>query len=164
MRIGIEGGSLLQGTLVAWIGANLGAAISFLLSRTLLRRKVEKWVAGNKKFASLDRAVAREGWKIVALTRLSPAFPFSLLNYAYGLTGVRFLPYVLASLVAMLPGALLYVYLGAAGAQVAEAATGAGSWGKTALQGIGLAATLAVTVVITRIARRALKEAEEADD
>ena len=155
---------LALGTAVVSVGATLGAALSFLLARTLLRRRVERWVEGNERFASLDRAVAREGWKIVALTRLSPAFPFTLLNYAYGLTGVRFWHYVLASWVAMLPGSLLYVYIGAAGAQAAEAATGAGSWGKTAAQGVGLAATLLVTVLITRVARKALREAQAESD
>jgi uncharacterized membrane protein YdjX (TVP38/TMEM64 family) len=103
--------------------------------------------------------VAREGWKIVALTRLSPVFPFNLLNYAFGLTGIGFWAYVLASGVAMLPGTLLYVYIGAVGAQAAQAASGAGSWGRTMIQVVGLLATIAVTVVIARIALRALKQA-----
>jgi uncharacterized membrane protein YdjX (TVP38/TMEM64 family) len=151
------------GTLVASGGATLGAALCFLLSRTLLRRRVERWVEGRETFASLDRAVSREGWKIVALTRLSPVFPFNLLNYAFGLTGVGFWPYVLASWVAMLPGALLYVYLGAVGAAAAEAAAGAGSWGRTAIRAAGLVATITATVIIARIARRALQQAGRDD-
>ncbi len=150
---------VVTGTILVSIAATTGAAMCFLLARYFLRSRVERWVAGNKKFAAIDRAVAREGWKIVALTRLSPVFPFNLLNYSYGLTGIRFWPYVLASWVAMLPGSLLYVYIGAAGAQVAESATGAGSWGKTGMQVVGLLATLAVTLLVTRMARRALKEA-----
>jgi uncharacterized membrane protein YdjX (TVP38/TMEM64 family) len=154
---------VVVGTLVVSVGSTLGAALSFLLARTLLRSRVERWVAGNEKFAAIDRAVAREGWKIVALTRLSPVFPFNLLNYSYGLTGVRFWPYVLTSWVAMLPGTVLFVYLGAAGAQVADSVTGAGSWARTVLQVVGLMATLAVTVLITRVARRALREGSGAE-
>jgi len=152
---------VVGGTILVSIAATTGAAVCFLLARYLLRSRVERWVAGNEKFTAIDSAVAREGWKIVALTRLSPIFPFNLLNYSYGLTGIGFWPYVLASWVAMIPGSLLYVYIGAAGAQVAESASGAGSWGQTALQVAGLLATLAVTILVTRIARRALKEAQD---
>jgi len=150
---------LVLGTALVSIASTTGAALAFLLARTVMRARVERWVAGNPKFAAIDRAVGVEGWKIVALTRLSPVFPFNLLNYAYGLTAARFWPYVLTSWITMLPGTVLYVYLGVAGADVAAAATGAADWGKTALQIVGLAATLAVTLFITRIARRALREA-----
>jgi len=155
---------VVGGTILVSFAATTGAALCFLLARYLLRSRVERWVAGNEKFAAIDRAVAREGWKIVALTRLSPVFPFNLLNYSYGLTGIGFWPYVLASWVAMIPGSLLYVCIGAAGAQVAESASGAGSWGKTAMQVAGLLATLAVTILVTRIARRALKEAQAPEE
>jgi hypothetical protein len=105
----------------------------------------------------VDRAIGEQGWKIVGLTRLSPAFPFNVQNYAYGLTSVSFRDYVLASWVAMLPGTLLYVYIGVAGARVARAATGAADWGRTALQVVGLAATLAVVVAVGRVATRAIR-------
>lgn len=152
---------LLWGTVLVSIASTVGGALAFLLARYLLRDRVESWVAGREKFAMVDRAVAEKGWKIVALTRLSPVFPFNLQNYAYGLTGVGFRGYVLASWIAMLPGTLLYVYLGAAGVQVAAAATGAASWGRTALQLLGLVATLAVAVVAGRIATRVLREAAD---
>jgi uncharacterized membrane protein YdjX (TVP38/TMEM64 family) len=121
------------------------------------------WFEGRKRFEAVDRAVGEEGWRIVALTRLSPLFPFNLLNYFYGLTRVSFRGYVLASWVAMLPGTVLYVYLGAAGAQVASAATGTADWGRTALQVLGLLATLGVAIVAGRIATRALR-AKAGDD
>ena len=150
---------VVLGTAIVSVSSVTGAALAFLVARYLLRSRVERWVEGNVSFAAIDRAVGREGWKIVGLTRLSPVFPFNLQNYAYGLTAVGFWAYVFASWIAMLPGTLLYVYLGAASVDVAEAATGAANWGKTALQVVGLLATLAVTVLITRIARKALKEA-----
>jgi uncharacterized membrane protein YdjX (TVP38/TMEM64 family) len=147
---------VLLGTIVVSVSSVTGAALAFLLARYLLRSRVERWVAGNQRFAAIDRAVGRQGWKIVALTRVSPVFPFNLQNYAYGLTAVGFWPYLLASWLAMLPGTLLYVYLGAVGVGVAEAATGTVDWVRTGLQWLGLAATLAVTLLVTRIARRAL--------
>ncbi len=149
---------VVLGTVVVSVSSVLGASLAFLVARYLLRARVARWVEGNARFAAIDAAVGREGWKIVALTRLSPAFPFNLLNYAYGLTAVGFWPYVAASWLAMLPGTLLYVYLGAAGAEVAEAATGRVDWARSTLKWIGLAATVAVTLLITRIARRALRQ------
>lgn len=150
---------LLWGTVLVSVASTVGAALAFLVARYVLRDRVARWVEGRRKFEVVDRAVGEKGWRIVALTRLSPILPFNLQNYAYGLTQVSFPGYVLASWAAMLPGTLLYVYLGAAGAQVAEAATGAAGWGRTALQVLGLLATLGVAWMAARIARRALREA-----
>ena len=105
---------LKTGFLVVVIGANLGALCSFLLARTFLREKVARWVEGNSKFRSLDQAIGKQGFKMVLLTRLSPVFPFVLLNYFLGLTAVRTRAYVLANLIGMLPATFLFVYIGAA--------------------------------------------------
>jgi uncharacterized membrane protein YdjX (TVP38/TMEM64 family) len=139
-------------------GSTLGAAGAFLVARYLARDRVERWAAANPRFAAIDQAVGREGWKIVLLTRLSPVFPFTLLNYLYGLTRVRFGAYVLASWIGMMPGTVLYVYLGFAGRAVAQAAAGRASRSPAeyAAWTIGLLATLAVTLYVTRLARRAL--------
>jgi uncharacterized membrane protein YdjX (TVP38/TMEM64 family) len=152
---------LLPGFVTISCGATLGAALAFLVSRHLARRRVEAWVRANPRFEAIDRAVAKQGWKIVALTRLSPVFPFNFQNYAYGLTSVPFWHYLIASWLGMIPGTFLYVYLGTLGRSSLEAASGAGSVAslKLALQVVGLAATLAVTVLVTRTARRALREA-----
>ena len=141
-------------------GSTLGATLAFLVARYLARERVEGWAARNPRFAALDLAVGREGWKIVLLTRLSPVFPFNLLNYLYGLTRVRLGAYVLASWLGMMPGTLLYVYLGFAGRAVAQAAAGssARSTAEYATWIVGLVATLAVTLYVTRLARRALSE------
>ena len=147
------------GTLTVFVAANTGAALAFLIARYVLRDRVERLLAGRPALQAVDRAVETQGWRIVFLTRLSPVFPFNAQNYFYGLTGVTFYQYVAASLVGMLPGTLLYVYIGAAGAEVAEASGGAASWGQTALLVAGLLATAAVVVLVTRVARRELNKA-----
>jgi len=149
------------GTLVVVLAANTGACLAFLIARHLLRSRVERWLSGRDRLAAIDRAVESQGWRVVALTRLSPAFPFNVQNYFYGLTGVSLAGYTAASLVGMLPGTLLYVYIGAAGAEVAAAAGGAASWGETALLIAGLLATLLVVVLVTRVAKRELERATD---
>ena len=151
---------LAQGTLYTFVGATLGASAAFLVARYGARSWIERRIAGNARFAAVDRAVGKEGFKIVALLRLSPIFPFNLLNYSLGLTKVRFLDYLLAS-VAMLPGTLLYVYYGKAAGSLAAVAGGVKTergpeyW---LTLGLGLVATIAVTTVITRLAGRALRQ------
>jgi uncharacterized membrane protein YdjX (TVP38/TMEM64 family) len=141
------------GSALVSIGATLGATAAFLVGRYFARDWVTKKIAGNATFAAIDRAVAAEGWKIVGLTRLSPVFPFSLLNYAFGLTRVRLRDYALASWIGMMPGTVMYVYLGSLARAAGDRQRTPGEW---TLYGIGLAATIAVTIVITRIARAAL--------
>lgn len=160
----LSGGALfglLQGTLVVFVAATLGASAAFLIARYVARHRIETWIAGDSRFAAIDRAIAKQGLKIVFLLRLSPVFPFNLLNYALGLTQVRFRDYFLASL-GMLPGTFLYVYYGQLIGDVALLASGTkperGLAGNLLL-GLGLLATLLVTVFVTRIARRALEEA-----
>jgi uncharacterized membrane protein YdjX (TVP38/TMEM64 family) len=156
---------LVEGTILAFIAATLGAAAAFLVARYLARDAVERRLAGNTRFVALDRALAVEGFKVIALLRLSPLFPFSFLNYALGLTRVRFGEYVLAS-VGMIPGTLLYVYYGKlAGDVAALAGTSPVHRGTEyyVVLGVGLAATVAVTVVIARLARRALQQATGPD-
>ena len=152
---------LVPGFFTVWNGATLGAALAFLVSRFLARKRVEAWIQGKPSFSVIDKAVAKQGWKIVFLTRLSPVFPFNFQNYAYGLTSVSFWHYVLASWTGMIPGSFLYVYFGTLGRSGLEAASGAASEQtlRLVLQVVGLLATLAVTVLITRTAKRALNEA-----
>lgn len=152
---------LWAGTLWVYIGATLGSAAAFLVARYLARGPVERRIAGNPRYAAIDRAVATDGRRIVFLLRLSPAVPFTLLNYLLGLTRVRFRDFLVAS-VGMLPGTLLYVYYGKLAGEVAAAAGGAATPHGTAyyaVLGLGLVATIVVTVLITRLARRALDSA-----
>lgn len=157
---------LAEGTALVFVAAVLGSTAAFLLSRHLARRWVEGRLRGDPRFGAIDRAVGREGRRIVFLLRLSPVFPFNLLNYALGLTSVGLADYVLASF-GMLPGTLLYVYSGRLAGDVAAVAGGAGrerGAAEWALLGVGFVATLAVTVLVTRIARRALREATDGPD
>ncbi len=144
------------GMLWVVIASNIGANIAFLIGRHFARDAVARKIEGNTKFAAIDKAVGADGWKIVGLTRLSPAFPFVLLNYAYGLTRVKWIHFALASLVGMFPGTFMYVYFGSLGELAAEG-NGA-SIGKIALSIITLLATVLVTVLITRSAKTALAE------
>jgi uncharacterized membrane protein YdjX (TVP38/TMEM64 family) len=147
------------GIAVVWVGATVGAALAFLIARHVARERVEKAARKREDFRAIDRAIGEKGWKIVALLRLSPLVPFSLSNYLYGLTAIRFGPYVLASAAGMLPGTVLYVYLGVAGRAAAAASTGeARSPLEWAALGAGLAATVVATVLITRMARRELRK------
>jgi uncharacterized membrane protein YdjX (TVP38/TMEM64 family) len=150
---------LVGGTLAAIAGSLLGCSAAFLLGRTVLRRWVESRSRAHPRFRALDEAVGKEGFKIVLLSRLSPVFPFNLLNYAFGVTRVGFRDYFLASWIGMFPGTLLYVYLGAAAKDLTALAAGRieGGTARHVLLAVGLAATVAVTLLITRIARRTLK-------
>jgi uncharacterized membrane protein YdjX (TVP38/TMEM64 family) len=152
---------LIPGFASVLVGASVGAALSFLVSRHIARRRVEEWIRSKPRFSAVDRAVAKEGWKIVFLTRLSPIFPFNFQNYAYGLTRIPFWHYALSSAIGIIPGTFLYVYLGTVGRSGLEAAAGGGEVEtlRLILQVVGLVATAAVTVYITRIAAKALKEA-----
>jgi pyruvate/2-oxoglutarate dehydrogenase complex dihydrolipoamide dehydrogenase (E3) component/uncharacterized membrane protein YdjX (TVP38/TMEM64 family) len=156
---------LMTGFLVVVVGANLGALCSFLLARTFLREKVARWADGNPKFRSLDQAIGKQGFKMVLLTRLSPVFPFVLLNYFLGLTAVRTHAYVLANLIGMLPATFLFVYIGAAARDaIAGRMDTAADFYQQILKYVGLLATVAVVVVVTRIARKALREAEQTQE
>jgi len=151
------------GVLYVFIAAALGSSGAFLVSRHLARPAIERRVAGDARFAAIDRAIGTSGIKIVLLLRLSPVFPFNLLNYALGLTRVRFADYLIAS-VGMLPGTLLYVYYGKLAGDVAALAGGMTmphDAGHYVVLILGLAATVAVTAVVTRIARRALRQATQ---
>ncbi len=150
------------GALTVWVGSNIGACAAFLVGRTLARDWVAKKVAGNRKFAAIDGAAGREGFKIVLLLRLSPVFPFNLLNYALGLTNVPFHKYALATLIGMVPGILLYVYIGSAARSLAEVAAGnvQGGIASKVFFLIGLVVTFVVVALVTRIARRSLAAAE----
>ncbi|NNE09369.1 MAG: TVP38/TMEM64 family protein [Gemmatimonadetes bacterium] len=157
---------LVTGGIAVSIGATLGAAAAFLIGRKLARGRVEARVRSNSRFQAIDEAVGREGFKIVLLTRLSPVFPFNLLNYAYGVTKVSFRDYFFASWIGMLPGTLMYVYLGSAAKNISDLFAGnvEGGAGQQVLFAAGLLATVIVTVFVTRISKRALNEAIRRDE
>ncbi len=134
--------------------ATIGATLAFLVARYLAREKVKAMVSKRPKFKAVDRAVTDEGWKIVGLMRLSPLVPFNLQNYLFGVTDVDFKRYVLATFIGIMPGSLLYVYIGSLGQQ-----SGGGSTGKWIFIAVGLVATVITVVLITRKAKAKLAEA-----
>lgn len=152
---------LTKGTAIAFLSATLGASAAFLLSRHVARGEIERRLSGDPRFVAIDRAIRHQGRTIVLLLRLSPVFPFNLLNYALGLTQVRYLDFLIAS-IGMLPGTLLYVYYGRLVGDVARLASGIplhGTSGSYVVLGIGLLATIALTILVSRTARRAVHEA-----
>jgi uncharacterized membrane protein YdjX (TVP38/TMEM64 family) len=151
---------VVMGAVYVFIGATIGAIAAFLVGRYLARGWVAKQITGDRKFQAIDEAVEREGFKIVLLTRLSPIFPFNLLNYAYGVTGVSLRDYVLAS-IGMIPGTIMYVYIGSLAGSLATIGTDAQPDNPTlqwAIRIIGLISTIAVTIYVTKVARQALEE------
>lgn len=153
---------LVRGTGLVFVGAMLGATAAFGVGRYLARDWVARKLAQTPRFQALDDAIGQEGRKIIFLLRLSPVFPFNLLNYALGLTQVSLKDYVLGT-VGILPGTILYVYLGSLVGDLALLGTGsapANAQATTAqwiLRGGGLVATGVITLYITRLARRALQ-------
>lgn len=151
---------VILGAIYVFIGATLGATAAFLVGRYLARGWVSQQIENNTKFRAIDQAVAREGLKIVLLTRLSPVFPFNLLNYALGVTQVSLKDYFLGS-VGMIPGTIMYVYLGSLAGNLALIGSANQPTNPTVqwiIRIVGFVATVAVTVYVTRVARKALEE------
>ena len=149
------------GTVYVFIGATLGAIAAFLVGRYLARDWIAKKIEGNQKFKAIDQAVGQEGFKIVLLTRLSPIFPFFLLNYAYGITGVSLKDYAIAS-VGMIPGTITFVYIGSLAGNLATLGTQTPTVNPTlewTIRIIGFMATVAVTIYVTKLAHRVLNTA-----
>jgi uncharacterized membrane protein YdjX (TVP38/TMEM64 family) len=161
----LGGGALygiLFGSVYTIFAASLGATFAFLIGRYFARSWVSKQIQNHPKFQAIDRAVAKEGLKIVLLARLSPIFPFNLLNYALGVTCVSLKDYVIGSL-GMIPGTVMYVYLGSLAGDIALLGTSqdiglpahVAQW---IARIIGFLATVGVTIYITRISKKALTQ------
>jgi len=144
---------VIKGTIVVVIGATLGATGAFIVARTIARKRVEAMAAKDHRFRALDKAITNEGAKIVLLVRLAVVFPFTYSNYVFGLTGVRVLPYALATLVGIIPGSIAFVYIGAA----AAAAT-AGTV-KIVVYVVGAILALIASAFVARIAVKAIHRA-----
>ncbi|MDR9403558.1 MAG: TVP38/TMEM64 family protein [Halothece sp. Uz-M2-17] len=156
---------VVQGSIFVFIGATVGATLAFLVGRYFARGWVEKRIEGNPKFKAIDQAVAEEGMKIVLLTRLSPIFPFNLLNYAYGLTKVTLRDYVIGTL-GILPGTIMYVYVGSLAKNLATLASEnveTPSGVQWAIRILIFITIVGVTFYITKIARKALNQKVETE-
>ena len=141
----------LGGFVAVMTGIGLSAAFGFLFSRHLARDAVAHRMQRYPRFQAIDRAIAREGWKIVGLLRMCPV-PFGITNYLYGLTAIPFWRYMAATMVGMIPGNVMFVYLGALGKRTTE---GPHSPLEYVLGGLTLAALAGVTIILRRIAQRA---------
>ncbi|MEA5466236.1 TVP38/TMEM64 family protein [Leptothoe sp. PORK10 BA2] len=150
---------VVQGSFLVFVAAMLGATAAFLIGRYVARDWIAAKISGNKKFAAIDDAIAKEGRKLVFLIRLSPAFPFNLLNYALGLTQVSLPDYVLGT-TGILPGTIMYVYLGSLVKDLATLGTGEVptnpiiDW---TIKILIFVTVVAISVYITSIARKALQ-------
>jgi uncharacterized membrane protein YdjX (TVP38/TMEM64 family) len=153
---------LARGFFLVWAGATLGCCLAFLAGRTVLRGWARRRLEPYPVFRAIAKAVSREGWRVVLLTRLSPAVPFGLLNYGFGLTDVPLGEYAWSSCVGIVPGTLLYVWLGAAAGEAVRAGSGAGGRARTPVEwaffGVGLASTVLAVTLVGRAAKRALAE------
>ncbi|XP_068647278.1 uncharacterized protein [Aristolochia californica] len=162
MSAGLLFGSV-TGTVIVSIGGTVAATVAFLIARYFARERILKLVEGNKKFLAIDKAIGENGFKVVTLLRLSPLLPFSLGNYLYGLTSVKFVPYVLGSWLGMLPGTWAYVSAGAFGRAIIQEESEIGlpgGNGQLLTLGIGLLATAIAATYVTRLAKDAVKDIE----
>ncbi|MBD2434921.1 MULTISPECIES: TVP38/TMEM64 family protein [Fischerella] len=167
----LKGGCLfgvVWGSIYVLIAATIGATFAFIIGRYLTRDWVCRQLEKHPKFKAIDQAVAKQGFKIVFLTRLSPIFPFNLLNYAFGITQVSLKDYILGS-IGMIPGTVMYVYIGSLATDLAmisthhQPTTPETEIGKWLIQIIGLIATVVVTIYVTRIAQKALQESVDSN-
>jgi len=145
----------LPGTLLVTTSATIAAAVAFLISRYIARDKVQALAENYPKFKAIDKAIGEDSLRVVAIMRLSPLMPFALSNYLYGLTSVKFSPYVIGSFFGMMPGTFAYVSAGTATRQVAEGVFGGGAIFST-LFGLSLAVFSAGYV--GRLATKAVEE------
>jgi len=142
---------------MVYISIVVASAVAFLAARHLARDKVRAFLRRRPRYRALDRAVAEHGWQMVFLVRLSPIIPFNLQNYAFGVTGVPLLPYLWATLAGITPGTALYVYFGIFGKGLSSTPS-ALNWVSL---GLGVAASIALGVFVTRTTKTYLAEPNE---
>ncbi|KAL5776197.1 hypothetical protein ACOSP7_009123 [Xanthoceras sorbifolium] len=162
MSAGLLFGSVI-GTIIVSISGTVAASVAFLIARYFARERILKLVKENKKFLAIDKAIGENGFRVVTLLRLSPLLPFSLGNYLYGLTSVKFVPYVLGSWLGMLPGTWAYVSAGAFGRAIIQEESEVGlpgGNGQLWTLGLGLLATALAAAYVTRLAKDAVKDIE----
>lgn len=148
----------VTGTAIVSAASTLGATLAFLVSRYLARPFVTQKLQGFPKLAAIQSKVSEDGAKVVFLLRLSPLVPFTLLNYALGVTEVPLASYIGTSWAGMLPGTVAYVYLGSTGRSAAAAGTGNFDNVKFGLYAVGAVATLLVTKLVADKASAALDD------
>jgi uncharacterized membrane protein YdjX (TVP38/TMEM64 family) len=150
----------LKGSIVVSVADTLSISLCYVLGRTIARKAIKNWLARRPRFAHLDRAVEKKGWKIVLLTRMSPILPSNILNYSFSLTKINFWHYLLASWLGMLPAIALYVYLGSVGVNLIE---GQGNPAQTILSVSGIITTVIALIYTTKLAQKILSEAANSE-
>jgi uncharacterized membrane protein YdjX (TVP38/TMEM64 family) len=159
--VAIAGGFIFGmggGFLSLTLGTAAGAALNFLISRHLAREAVARRIGRHARFQLIDSAIGREGWRIIALLRFCP-IPFGFSNFAYGLTAIGFWPYLLATVLAIIPANVFFTWMGAsaqAGLEVVLGTNRPRHPFEYALLGFGLLAGMAAMLYIGKIARTAL--------
>lgn len=150
-----------KGTLIATAGATLGASAAYVLGRTFARNWVKRSISRRARFARLDRATQHHGFTIVLLSRLSPLFPFNLLNYAFSVTAVKFRDYFIATMLGVIPACFVWVYMGTFMKTIAEVATGKvdPSTVKPWVLVLSLVITLIAMVILAYVAKKMLARA-----
>eukprot|EP01023_Acetabularia_acetabulum_P003800 TRINITY_DN1157_c0_g2_i1.p2 TRINITY_DN1157_c0_g2~~TRINITY_DN1157_c0_g2_i1.p2 ORF type:complete len:342 (-),score=62.18 TRINITY_DN1157_c0_g2_i1:1730-2755(-) len=153
---------VIPGTMIVSLAGTIAATISFLIARYLARDRVMKFVGTNPKLAAIDKAIGKDGFRVVVLLRLSPLLPLAASNYFYGLTSVELVKYVCGSWLGMLPGTFAYVFAGRASRDVfLEGGQGTGLvWWQIAL---GVGTTILALLYVGRVAKKALEKYEEND-
>ena len=143
---------IFGGFLLAWSASLAGAALAFLIARYAARERVKRYFKRHKTLQAVDKALHTGGWKVVGLLRLSPVIPFTAQNYFFGVTKVTLVQFMTGTALGVIPGTLVETWLGATG----RAASGGGSPAQWALLGVGIAATVAATWYVGRVAKRRL--------
>lgn len=143
----------LWGAPIAVTGATIGSVIAYLIARYLVRDTVDAWIGRSRHLRAVEDAVNEEGWHVVALVRLSPLLPFNIQNYLFGVTHIRFWPYVWATFFGILPGTVFDVYLGSIGSRPLDER----SWLEWVVLGTGLVATGLLIWLVGRKAKERLE-------
>lgn len=147
---------IVEGAVLVSISATTAATVAFLIGRHLARDRVERYAENHAAFRAIDDAIGAKGWKILIFLRMSPAIPWNISNYLYGLTKLRLHHYIIGTLIGMQPGNLLLLYLGAAGRLTIEGGDVTGP--QIAFMIFGFLITVGVTLWIAQVARRAVAE------
>ncbi|KAL9178497.1 hypothetical protein ACHAXT_001835 [Thalassiosira profunda] len=150
-----------NGTASCLLGAAIAASVSFVIGKTILRGYVERVLEDNPKFQSIDRAIEREGFKLMLLLRLSPLFPFALSNYLYGASSIRFVPYFFGTLLGFAPGTFAYVYAGEIGKALTIDSATSEPW---YVYAGGMAVVVALVKIVGDVASGVIEAMEEDDD
>jgi len=147
---------VVKGTAVVSFSSVMAATCSFLIARYGFRDRFQRIAATNTKWAAIDKAVAKEGFRVITLLRLSPLLPFALSNYLFGLTSVDLVSYVLGSWIGMFPGTLWYVSAGKLGGDLWSGGVSSSSWGIATGLAAGVGFSVLTAGYIGRIVKGAL--------